>query len=238
MREVPDAPAPPRIITDDVPQTFARLQRTEALERRASKRFSSFTFNKMLPGSPNTKKPSASPQRPVRRDRAPPLPSLQEDSGNRRLSHVGSLHAVTSISSGASSPTMEQAAEGRPASIMGGLGIVVDGPDGSVVHVEQSESAETDPSPAPSAPKPMSVFLQLGRQVKKTTVELPLTQSALRLLFMERFEYDPGMEDFPDVYIRDNRTGVQYELEDMDDVKEGCVLTLDVERKCVFDKRC
>lgn len=55
--------------------------------------------------------------------------------------------------------------------------------------------------------------------------------SALRLLFMERFEYDPGMEDFPNVYIRDNKTGVQYELEDMDDVSDGCVLALDFERK-------
>jgi hypothetical protein len=123
--------------------------------------------------------------------------------------------------------------------MMGGLGIVVDGPDGTAAQLERHRSAETAPSPTPTIPKPMTVFLQLGRQVKKTSVELPLTQSALRLLFMERFEYDPGMEDFPDVYIRDNRTGVQYELEDMDDLQEGCVLTLDVERECiVFSKLC
>ena len=55
--------------------------------------------------------------------------------------------------------------------------------------------------------------------------------SALKLLFMERFEYDPGLEDFPDVYVRDPRTGVTYELEDMEDVKDGCVLSLDIERE-------
>jgi hypothetical protein len=48
---------------------------------------------------------------------------------------------------------------------------------------------------------------------------------------MERFEYDPGKEDFPEVYIRDPRTGVQFELEDIDDLTEGTVLSLNIERK-------
>jgi len=77
----------------------------------------------------------------------------------------------------------------------------------------------------------VSVFLQIGRQVKKASLELPISMSSLRLLFMERFEYDPGMEDFPDLYIRDNRTGIQFELEDMDDLREGCVLSLNFERE-------
>lgn len=77
----------------------------------------------------------------------------------------------------------------------------------------------------------ITAFLQLGRQVKKTRIDLPADMSTLKLLFMERFEYDPGMEDFPNVYIRDNKTGVQYELEDVKDLREGCVLTLDVERE-------
>lgn len=48
---------------------------------------------------------------------------------------------------------------------------------------------------------------------------------------MERFEYDPGKEDFPEVYIRDHRTGVQFELEDMDDLKDDTVLSLNIERE-------
>jgi hypothetical protein len=76
------------------------------------------------------------------------------------------------------------------------------------------------------------VFLQIGRQVKKAMIDLPVTLSALRLLFMERFDYDPGMEDFPDVYVRDNRTGVHFELEDMEDLKEGAILSLSIEREC------
>jgi hypothetical protein len=91
--------------------------------------------------------------------------------------------------------------------------------------------ADAVTSPSLAGPTSVSIFLQIGRRVKKATVELPATFSALRLLFMERFEYDPGLEDFPEVYIRDNRTGVQFELEDMEDLKEGCVLSLDIERE-------
>lgn len=51
---------------------------------------------------------------------------------------------------------------------------------------------------------------------------------------MERFDYDPGVDNFPDVYIRDHATGVQFELEDMEELREGAVLSLDIEREsCV-----
>lgn len=92
---------------------------------------------------------------------------------------------------------------------------------------------DATPTPAVPVPTPTSVslFLQIGRQVKKTTVELPTSLSTIKLCFMERFEYDPGKEDFPEVYIRDPRTGVQFELEDMDDLREGTVLSLNIERE-------
>lgn len=92
-----------------------------------------------------------------------------------------------------------------------------------------------DATPTPAAPTPLpaslSIFLQIGRQVKKTNVDLPTNLSSIKLLFMERFEYDPGKEDFPEVYVRDHKTGVQFELEDMDDLREGTVLSLNIERE-------
>lgn len=94
-----------------------------------------------------------------------------------------------------------------------------------------AETNTTGAEQSPAGPSSFSIFLQLGRQVKKATVELPVTFSSLRLLFMERFEYDPGLDDFPEMYLRDNRTGVQFELEDMEDLREGCVLSLNIEGK-------
>ncbi|KAL7418988.1 Bud site selection protein 6 [Cryptotrichosporon argae] len=203
--------------------TLAALQRSDALERRASKRFSSFTFNKMLPGSPSGKKgagSSGSPQRPQRRaerDRAPPMPAVPES--------IASLAAAAIIEEPEPTPTPTLA----PAlAVVESTPLRARTPDLVPGDVGEQATPRAQASP-PSRPMSVSVFLQLGRQVKKTTVELPTALSALRLLFMERFEYDPGLEDFPDVYVRDNRTGVQYELEDMDDLKEGVVLSLDIE---------
>ncbi|EIW67898.1 hypothetical protein TREMEDRAFT_32672, partial [Tremella mesenterica DSM 1558] len=184
-------PSPPSGMPEVPPETratLAALQRSDALERRASKRFSSYTFNKMLPTTEPTKKVVGSPQRPMRRaDRPPPMPALPEVLRTPDSGEIG------------------QEATPRPG-------------DG---FARQSDMS----SPSPR----ISVYLQIGRQVKKATLDLPVDLSSLKLMFMERFEYDPGMEDFPDVYIRDPRTGVQFELEDMDELKEGCILNLNIE---------
>ena len=48
---------------------------------------------------------------------------------------------------------------------------------------------------------------------------------------MDKFSYSPGKDNFPAIYIRDLSSGIEYELEDMDEVKEKCVLSLNIERK-------
>lgn len=83
----------------------------------------------------------------------------------------------------------------------------------------------------------INVFLQLGRQTRKAVIELdasnPLTRgisvAKLRMLFIDRFAYSPGMDDFPTIYVKDPASGITYELEDLDDVQEGSVLTLNIE---------
>jgi hypothetical protein len=77
----------------------------------------------------------------------------------------------------------------------------------------------------------MMVFLQVGRQVKKVTMEPVTSFGQLRVLFMNKFLYNPGKENFPEIYIRDPASGVQYELEDVSEVKDKCLLSLNIERK-------
>jgi hypothetical protein len=72
----------------------------------------------------------------------------------------------------------------------------------------------------------------VGREVKKANVEPGLSLSSLRMLFVDRFSYSPGMDNFPAIYIRDPSSGVQYELEDVEEVKEKCLLSLNIEREC------
>lgn len=73
---------------------------------------------------------------------------------------------------------------------------------------------------APMGPFP--VFLHVGREVKKVMIEPGLSLSMLRMLFVD---------NFPAIYIRDTSSRVQYELEDVDEVKENVLLSLNIERE-------
>lgn len=73
--------------------------------------------------------------------------------------------------------------------------------------------------------------MQVGREVKKVNIERDCTFSSLRMLFLDKFAYSPGKGDFPAIYLQDKSSGIKYELEDVDDVKEGCLLSLNIERK-------
>ena len=78
-------------------------------------------------------------------------------------------------------------------------------------------------------PTAFSCFLQVGREDKKVTIEPGMSFASLQALFVEKFSYNPGMENFPAIYIRDPSSGVQYELEDIEEVKEMCLLSLNIE---------
>ncbi|KAF9939057.1 Bud site selection protein 6 [Mortierella alpina] len=84
---------------------------------------------------------------------------------------------------------------------------------------------------APSEPVDtgLTLFLQVGKSVKKTKFEGELTHSALRMLFMEKFQYNPGQEDFPTIYVKDTHTNIHYELESLADVKQNAFLSLNVD---------
>ena len=81
--------------------------------------------------------------------------------------------------------------------------------------------------------KEMSVFLQIGRSTKKTVLSEgvdDLSLTSIRLLFISKFNYSPPAgENFPEIYLQDPTSGVRYELEDLQDVKDRSVLCLNVE---------
>lgn len=246
-----EAPVAPAEVPIETRRTLAALGRSDALERRASKRFSSYTFNK-LPGSPNHKKTASSnesPQRPTRRvDRVPPMPMLPESLASSNLatnavegSRQGLQPSALLPPNGDSTEVISSPQSGRTvlsdsASQDGSVRVVkTPEPEDMALHATPRPGATTPPS-KPADPTSISLFLQIGRQVKKAKIDLPVSLSSLRLLFMERFDYDPGVDNFPDVYIRDPATGVQFELEQMDDLKDGSVLSLDIERESMISR--
>jgi hypothetical protein len=104
-------------------------------------------------------------------------------------------------------------------------------PSPSKIDRETDESLTFDKAPEPTQTTTFSVFLQVGREVKKVTIEPSMSFSSLRVLFVDKFSYNPGLENFPAIYIRDPSSGVQYELEDIEEVKEKCLLSLNIERE-------
>ncbi|KAF9967037.1 Bud site selection protein 6 [Mortierella alpina] len=75
----------------------------------------------------------------------------------------------------------------------------------------------------------LTLFLQVGKSVKKTKFEGELTLSGLRMLFMEKFQYNPGQDDFPTIYVKDPHTNIHYELESLADVRQNAFLSLNVD---------
>ncbi|CAG8457924.1 2949_t:CDS:2 [Ambispora leptoticha] len=80
-----------------------------------------------------------------------------------------------------------------------------------------------------SMQKGLTLFLQLGKDIKKVSYDGDISIPALRMLFIEKFSYNPGMDDFPNIYIKDTASGVLYELEDLKEVRNNSVLALNVE---------
>ncbi|EDR14081.1 uncharacterized protein LACBIDRAFT_229313, partial [Laccaria bicolor S238N-H82] len=159
-----------------VANSLAALKKNDVLERRASKRFSTYNISKMT-GASTTRE--LTPEVNSRAPLVPPLP-------------------VTP------SRTPEPVTLAADSQRIG------------------ADSLSADPSR-------ITVFLQLGREVKKVVVEPGLSFSSLRVLFVDKFSYNPGLENFPAIYIRDPSSGVQYELEDTDEVKEKCLISLNIE---------
>ncbi|KAI8875959.1 AIP3-domain-containing protein [Backusella circina FSU 941] len=79
--------------------------------------------------------------------------------------------------------------------------------------------------------KEMTLFLQLGKQVKKITYNGEISLPALNMLFLEKFSYSSKQHDFPQIYIRDPQVGVSYELMDLTEIKSNSVLSLNIDEK-------
>ena len=89
------------------------------------------------------------------------------------------------------------------------------------------------PNHAGQSTKELTLFLQLGRSVKKTVIQEgidDISMNSLRLLFISKFNYNPPSgDDFPEIYLQDTPSGVRYELEDIHDIKDRSVLCLNIE---------
>jgi hypothetical protein len=213
-------PSSPTLETNEALQ---RLQTSDVLQRRASKRFSTYNLSKMdgLEGDGIGRNIPPVPPVPTRRSGGysseigrnlntdKTTPYRRSKSPERRpveptVPEEGTLRIfdIVDVDSRASltEPTLE-----------------------SIASVSESQARETSPEKIP-------VFLQLGSSVRKTLVSVTeLSLQSLRLLFVEKFQFNPGADAFPDILVTDRETGIPYILEEgVQDIVEGTMLTLDV----------
>lgn len=107
-------------------------------------------------------------------------------------------------------------------SVLNQSSTIISGASGNLVS-EPQDSDSSEPKISISR-----LYLQLESQVKKTSYFGPLSISSLQMLFVEKFQYNPGPYKFPELYIKDPIIDVYYELEDLSEVREGSVLQLNV----------
>ena len=230
----PETPPPPIDVVQSpaIANSLAALKKSDTLERRASKRFSTYNISK-LTGSPRDRLGrSGSNRRSLAAGSAPTPGELavltEVDEGEPSLGDdVDSVPQADLSDSPAPSrvitpPPLPPKTHEYPSNITPSAPPAIEISSDSIVVAEP---------PAPPSTNSITVFLQVGREVKKATVEPGLSFSSLRMLFVDRFSYNPGMDNFPAIYIRDPSSGVQYELEDVEEVKEKCLLSLNIERE-------
>lgn len=79
-----------------------------------------------------------------------------------------------------------------------------------------------------SSDKLYTIFLKIGDKTKRCCLQLPTSMQELKLLFVEKFAYSPGEESFPDLYLRDPKFSVFYELDEqaLSDLCDGCLIKI------------
>ena len=273
-------PEPPSLPTD---QTFEDLKKSDALQRRASKRFSQYTYTRMTAGpspSPSMLGMPAVPSTPVLGGPTASTSSsalspdaadttagreLVQNSRRTRMQELGQKAVALPSGLPASPRPVGKAATRLSTTHERDEEEATAKQEGSPEKVAAPTTVEPDTSPAPALAAPIAlasssapsrsgsltqisrasspssrertVYLQLGRDVKRAKLEGEPTIASLRLLFIDRFAYNPGLSDFPAIYVRDSSHGVQYELEDMAEIRDGTVLSLNIERACSYCDR-
>ncbi|CAG8622144.1 11346_t:CDS:2 [Funneliformis caledonium] len=194
-----------------LPDPMDALKHSDNLERRASRRLSAYTMQR---GGGNTRSrsnlhshdnfESPSPE--------PVVPYSVEKDDDGTMNHEERTDENTSVGL---QPVSELPKD-------------EDASNASTVE-KQDVKLPTINIEEPQKKKSLTLYLQLGKGVKKIEYDGDISIPAIRMLFIEKFQYNPGMDDFPNIYIKDPSLGIFYELEDLSEVKNKSVLALNLE---------
>ncbi|KAI8097338.1 actin interacting protein 3-domain-containing protein [Halteromyces radiatus] len=145
---------------------------------------------------------------------APPLPSLPTTSSTLPLNRVDEDKATGNDFIQPIAPSLGHQSTGNDNMIRGSTDN----------DTNKTVSNVDDTTTQPSA---LTLYLQMGKQTKKVSYSGEVTLPALSMLFIERFGYNAGQQDFPSIYICDPTfPTVSYELQDLTEVRDKSILSL------------
>ncbi|KAK7207798.1 actin interacting protein 3-domain-containing protein [Myxozyma melibiosi] len=238
----------------------AQLQRSDALERRASRRFSAYQYAKLGasgPGGPTAAGAAAAAAASefTHRSRGSSITNgsvstpmtIQE--GQVLLTNSARSSAngkVTTSERYSLQETDEEQAENEGSKTPSRTSASLGEESKMAAMAEEEEGSENDQSVTLKDPEvteagdavptadilKVPVFIQLDRKIKKVWLDADdVSLAALRLLFVERFSYSPGSENFPAMSIQDKETGVKYDLDETTimDITSGSLIILNVD---------
>lgn len=239
--------------------SLAALKKSDALERRASKRFSTYTFSKMtgtrdkgisaldklVGGGDDRRRNRRSAAfggnltpgdlESLAEENESPLKSVRPSRSNRSdSSSSGSRKPAMGYASGEEPPPVPPMPESITPATTAELAFTPEpgAPEPMGLLTPPTSIAKPPPESSTLGLQTVTIFLKLGLQVKKAKLDRDgLSIPSLRLQFTEKFSYNPGMENFPAIYINDPSSHIQYELEDMDEIKDKSLLSLNIERE-------
>jgi hypothetical protein len=200
---------------------ITRLQNNTNLMRRASKRFSAYQTSSIISmQSPNSFNTSNLPKSQNLENAVPNITA--EDLENAKNSSGLFDIDETSADDTQTNSTKPQETNPETKSTASTHSMVTE----KKVLSDTAKALSGD-STRESSNSTETVFLKIKDQVKKVEISTPVTVPSIKILFTQKFNYSPpGISPFPKIYIQDTVSSVSYELEDINDVKPGCVLTL------------
>ncbi|EDK42386.1 conserved hypothetical protein [Lodderomyces elongisporus NRRL YB-4239] len=205
----------------DQADALTRLQNKDALQRRASKRYSAYQYAKLTNiSNPSNYKPYAElvppppptpPQphsEPQPQPHSEPQPQPHSESQSQLQTQTPPQYSTFDLNPNLSSKSNN--IETGSASISRNV------PSTIPIHEHAASEGE------------INVFLQIHSTTKKCQLTVPPTLASIRLQFVEKFAYSPGSDNFPEIYIQDPASKVFYELEEhlLSDVRVGSLLSL------------
>jgi hypothetical protein len=207
--------------TQQRPVVETRLDSSNDVSRRISEESAQSSIPSIAP--PNEPQPEDSPTQKTPDDKIGPAPPFSET--ERPL-----LGAT--LSGPLSEPT-GLGVEDSPSKEPSKAGSLISRASSRRTKSSSPQPPQFIPEQSPQPDKELTLFLQYKSKIKKYVFAdgFDLSAGRLQLAFIEKFAWDTHRYgELPEIHIQDPVSGVRYELEDINDVKDRSVLVLNVEQ--------